>query len=108
MVAMSISFSIVGILALLILSWHTYCTIKTAKHRLQIINWLFSNRNYEELLIYYDSVSYDQHRSALIRFKDPFELYNPELFSTFHMIKYGQSAIRNLDNKEIICPYKPK
>lgn len=107
MVAMSISFSIVGILALLILNWRIYCIHKTAAQRQQIIDWVFAHKNYDELRNYYESVSFNQHRNALMRFKNPFKLYDPDLFSMFHMIKHGPSQLDDPKYRNVKCPYVP-
>jgi len=96
------------------LFWWGYCSKKTSKHRMQLLDWIFCHKNYEELQEYFDMVSYDDHMRALIWFKDPFKLYDPDMFSTFHLIKHGTRTSvltkegNRYHNKEIICPYIPK
>lgn len=99
-------FSSVSILCLF---WFTHCNQKTADQRQQIIDWVFAHKNYSELRDYYSAVSYDQHLYTLMKFKNPFELYDPELFSTFHMVKHGPAfKYITMSSKELICPYTPK
>lgn len=97
-----------GSITLLIISWYNYCNIKTSRQRTQIIDWVFAHKNYSELRDYYDAVSYDQHQNALMRFKNPYKLYDPDLFSTFHMIKHGPSLLFDNGGRKLICPYAPE
>jgi hypothetical protein len=90
------------------LTWATWCNRKTAKQRKSITNWAFAHRNYKQLVKYYEDVTYEQHLWALIQFQNPYKLYDPDLFSAFHMLKHGPIPYGTSDGGEINCPYTPK
>ena len=83
---------------------------KTLKERTQLIAWVFYHKNYKELLAMYEAVDCNKHYKANFYFRNPFLLYNPELFSTFHLLKHGVNEYtdRVTQGIEVICPYIPK
>lgn len=103
---------IIAILTLAYSIWRLVAITIAGKQRLQLLDWIFYHNNYDELLGYYDKVTYDKHIQYFMMFRNPYKLYDPELFSTFHLIKHGTSVLtkegKRLHNKEIICPYTPK
>ena len=83
---------------------------KTSRERQEIIAWAFYHKNWRELIAMYEAVPWEQHHKSNIFFKNPFLLYNPELFSTFHLLKHGVNEYtdRVTQGIEVICPYIPK
>lgn len=106
--AYSIFVLIIAGASLIFLAWSTFCNNKTSKHRQQLVNWVFAHNNYKELISYYKEVSYEQHLWAMIKFQNPFKLYDSELFSSFHMLRHGPCEVNTSDGRKIICPYTPK
>jgi hypothetical protein len=83
---------------------------KTLKERTQLIDWVFYHKNYKELLAMYEAVDWNKHYKANFYFRNPFLLYDPQLFSMFHLMIHGINEYNNdvKLGKKVICPYAPK
>jgi hypothetical protein len=90
--------------------WEVHCSYKTLKQRMAIIKWIFHHKNYEDLERYYEAVSSDAHMRANRLFRNPYKLYDPDLFSHFHLMTHGSRKLSILkdDDEDIVCPYTPR
>jgi hypothetical protein len=73
-------FSGLCLVALIGLGWGLRCNNRTYKQREAIRNWVFEDAfHYRQRLELMNAVTYEQHFRALLWFKDPFQLYDPEI-----------------------------
>ena len=58
-------------------AWVLICNIRTYKHRMQIIDWIYSDKTvWQFRSAQYDKVTYDQHLWQLVTFRDHKRLYD--------------------------------
>lgn len=69
----------ISILVMLCCIWALYCNEKTYRQRSTMLTKIFKKDNYEDLLDEYHEVSYFEHVTALILFKNAHNLYSSKI-----------------------------
>ena len=71
--------------------WFMVVSIIATEQRHKLFLWCMSHNNYVELLAMFNAVTFKQHYREIfmLHLKTWRNIYDPELFSTFHLIKHG-------------------
>lgn len=75
---------VVGLVGCLVVlaraGWGLVCSHKAHDQRLRLIDWAFADpRDYRRRKAMLHAVDYDKHCRELERFRDPWQLYDPEV-----------------------------
>lgn len=71
------TYTILILIAMAIPAWLLFCNIRTYNQRIQIIDWVYSDKTVWRLRsAQYDKVKYDRHLWQLVTFRDPKRLYD--------------------------------
>ncbi len=73
------------------------CNDTTHQHRSKMIDAIYAHANYKRLSSLFNMVEYQDHMDALVKRRNPFELYDRELIdacSAYELAKADKEAVQ--------------
>lgn len=68
------------IIVSIVFSWILWCNHRTFKDRMRLVKIVYAKENYREASQYYEEINYYEHLIALVKFQNPWALYDPLLW----------------------------